>query len=62
MLELLVEKENELHDQAIFEFFSRLVSSVVLSIKKTSSMVCPNNVVTHGGEGLLFNRPPRIPV
>ena len=52
MVELQVEKGNRLHDQAIFDFFARMVSRAALPVGKEVGMACQSMTGSHHGQRL----------
>ena len=55
--EQLVERGRQLHDQAVFELFARMVSYVILSIKK-----CCGVSIRDRSRGLSIKQSSQIPV
>ena len=62
MMEPYLAIGNQLHDQAIVDFFCRMVSSALLYAKKTAAMVNRSDRLQRPGSELAGKRSQRIPV
>jgi len=62
VFEHMVERGRQLHNQAIFELFARLVSSAVLFVKKCGGMAIGTRGSMDHGAGLSIHQSSQNPV